>query len=107
MRESITPDEKISLFLRYLATGEPFRSLEFTISCRSISQIVIKEVNSIITEMQNTYLKTPNNENEWIEISEMLIIETKWRRKKFKSFFGSISAFLFLNFSPWGLHIIQ
>ena len=107
MRESITPEEKISSFLEYLATGESFRSLEFTVSCRSISQIVIKVVNSIRTEMQNTYLKTPNNENEWIEISEMLIIETKWRRKKFKSFFGSISAFLFLNFSPWGPDIIQ
>ena len=107
MRESITPEEKISSFLQYLTTGESFRSLEFTVSCRSISQIVIKVVNSIITEMQNTYLKTPNNENEWIEISEMLIIETKWRRKKSTSFFGSISAFLFLNFSPWGPHIIQ
>ena len=54
MRESITPDEKNSSFLRYLATAESFRSLEFTVSCRYISQMVIKVVNSIITAMQNT-----------------------------------------------------
>ena len=72
MRKSITPDEKVSLFLRYLATGESFRSLEFTyrVSRRSISRIVMEVANTIITEMQKTYLKTPSNENEWIEISE-------------------------------------
>ena len=74
MRKSITPDEKVSLFLWYLATGESFRSLEFTyrVSRRSISRIAMEKANAIITEMQKTYLKTPSNENEWIEISEKL-----------------------------------
>ena len=71
IRKSLTPDEKISLFLLHLATGESFRSLEFTcrISRRSISRIVMEVANAIITEMQKTHLKTPSNENEWIEIS--------------------------------------
>ena len=67
MRKSITPDEKVSLLIRYLATGESFRSLEFTyrVSRRSISRIVMEVANAIITENAKNVF-----ENEWIEISE-------------------------------------
>ena len=46
MRRSITPYEKVSLFLQYLARGESFRSLEFTcrVSRRSIMEIWIISV---------------------------------------------------------------
>ena len=89
MRKSITPDEKVSLFLRYLATGESFRSLEFTyrVSRRSISRIVMELANTIITEMQKTYLKTPSNENEWIEISEKF-----FQRWNFPNLIGAIDG---------------
>ena len=89
MRKSITPDEKVSLFLRYLATGESFRSLEFTyrVSRRSVSRIVMEVANTIITEMQKTYLKTPSNENEWIEISEKF-----FQRWNFPNLIGAIDG---------------
>ena len=72
MLKSVTSDEKVRLFLQYLATGESFRSSEFIyrVSRRSISEIVMGVANAIITEMQKTYLKTPSKESEWIEISE-------------------------------------
>ena len=43
MRESISPDEKMAVALRLLATGETFKSLEysFRISRTAISHIVI------------------------------------------------------------------
>ena len=89
MRKSITPDKKVSLFLRYLATGESFRSLEFIyrVRRRSISRIVMEVANAVITEMQKTYLKTPSNENEWIEISEKF-----FQRWNFPNLIGAIDG---------------
>ena len=60
MRKSITPDEKVSLFLRYLATGESFRSLEFIyrVRRRSISRIVMEVANAVITNAKNVFENT-------------------------------------------------
>lgn len=68
MRESIKPREQCCLFLRYVASGESFRSLEyqFRISRRSISRVA----QAIIDKLQQQYLKTPSTVNEWLEISE-------------------------------------
>ena len=54
MRESIKPAEQVCLFLRYVSTGETFRSLEyqFRISRRSIARIVERVAEAIIQEMQ-------------------------------------------------------
>ena len=62
MRKSIKPNEQYCLFLRYIASGESFRSLEyqFQISRRTISRVISTVAKSIIHEMQVAYLKTPN-----------------------------------------------
>ena len=62
LRESIKPAEQVCVFLRYVASGETFRSLEyqFRISRRSIARIVDRAAEAIIEEMQGEYLKTPN-----------------------------------------------
>lgn len=72
MRKCISPEELTCLALRYLATGETFRSLEFQfrISRKRISQAITEVSNAIINRLGRTYLKTPTSENEWIEISE-------------------------------------
>ena len=69
MRKSIKPDEQ---FLRYIASGESFRSLEhhFRISRRTISKVISTVAKTIIHEMQDAYLKTPNTAEEWLLISE-------------------------------------
>ena len=56
MRESIKPGEKCCLFLRYVASGETFRSLEyqFWVTGRSVARVA----EAIIEELENEYLKT-------------------------------------------------
>ena len=72
MRESIKPAEQVCVFLRYIASGETFRSLEyqFRISRRSIARIVDRVAEAIIEEMREEYLKTPKTASKWLEISE-------------------------------------
>ena len=71
-RESIKPAEPVCVFLRCVASGEAFRSLEyeFRISRRSIARIVDRFAEAIIEEMQEEYLKTPKKASKWLEISE-------------------------------------
>ena len=71
-RKSVKPDEQCCLFLRYIANGESFPSLEyqFRISMRTISRVISTVAKVIIHEMQNAYLKTPNTVEEWLLISE-------------------------------------
>ena len=72
MRESIKPAEQVCVFLRYVTSGETFRSLkyQFRISRRSIARIVDRVAKGIIEEMQEEYLKTPKTASKWLEISE-------------------------------------
>ena len=74
MRKSIKPDEQCWLFLRYIFSGELFRSLEyqFRISRRTISRVISTGGKAIIHEMQDAYLKTSNTVEEWLLISEKL-----------------------------------
>ena len=67
MRESIKLSEHCCLFLRCIAGGETFLSLEyqFRVSRRSIARRVGK-VAEAIEELQDEYLKTPNT--KWLEI---------------------------------------
>ena len=72
MRESIKPAEQCCIFLRYVASGESYRSLEyqFRVSRRSISRTIPTVANAIIDELLHQYLKTPNTVDEWLIISE-------------------------------------
>ena len=75
MRKSIKPNEQYCLFLRYIASGESFWSLEyqFQISRRTISRVISTVAKAIIHEMQDSYLKTPNTVEEWLLISEKIL----------------------------------
>ena len=72
MRECIKPEEMCCVTLRYLASGESFRSLEyqFRISKKAISYIVQEVSLAIIKTLGKEYLKTPNTTEEWINIAE-------------------------------------
>jgi hypothetical protein len=71
MRESIKPAEMCCLAIRYLATGESFRSLEyqFRISRHTISRIVIEVCQAIFEILGHKYLLVPNGREAWKKIS--------------------------------------
>ena len=62
------------MFLRYIASGESFRSLEyqFRISRQTISRVISMFAKAIIHKMEDAYLKTLNTVEEWFLISEKL-----------------------------------
>ena len=70
MRECITPEEMCCVALRYFASGESFRSLEyqFQISRKAISYIVEQVPAAIIKILGETYLKKPNTADESVKI---------------------------------------
>ena len=70
----ISPAERLTLTLRFLATGESFRSLsfQFRISKSAISHIVQEVCRAIIANLPCTYLKVPSKKIEWMKIAKQL-----------------------------------
>ena len=89
MRESIKPAEQCCIFLRYVASGESYRSLEyqFRVSRRSIYRIIPTVAKAIIDELQHQYLKTPNTVDEWLIISEKF-----YQRWNFPNMIGAVDG---------------
>ena len=63
MRESVKPNEHVAVTLRYLATGEELRSLEYEL---------LEYCQAIYNELGPKYLKCPDTTDEWRHISEKL-----------------------------------
>ena len=72
MRSALEPGLRLSITLRYLATGDSYMSLEysFRVANNTISKIVHETCEAIIDAMQEEYLKCPSTPDEWLEISE-------------------------------------
>ena len=70
MRTAISPQERLALTLRFLATGETFRSLEFffRISRKAISYIVVQVVTAIYDNLAGEFLALPPTLTEWEKI---------------------------------------
>nr|XP_036216170.1 protein ANTAGONIST OF LIKE HETEROCHROMATIN PROTEIN 1-like [Bactrocera oleae] len=70
MRDAISPDERLSVTLRYLATGESYESLKFQsyISTASLSNIIIKTYETLIKVLKDLIL-LPKREEEWKTIA--------------------------------------
>ena len=69
----IVPVKRRALRLRFLATGESFRSLhfQFRISRSAISYIVTEEVcQAIPKKLGPSYLKVPSSEQERLQIAK-------------------------------------
>ncbi|XP_067272827.1 uncharacterized protein si:dkey-121j17.6 isoform X2 [Pseudorasbora parva] len=78
MRRAISPRDRLSVTLRYLASGETFSSLssQYQIGASTISQIVMETCAALHQVMKNDFLKTPSTEAEWRTISDDF--ESKW-----------------------------
>lgn len=59
MRQAISAEERLAVTLRYLATGDNFRSLRyvFKMSDSTISEIVHETCIAIYTQLREEYLK--------------------------------------------------
>ena len=64
--------ERLVLTIRFLATGETFRSLHFQcrIGERAISYIIEEVTETIVRYLGKEHIKTPSNSEEWLKISE-------------------------------------
>ncbi|XP_023303070.2 protein ANTAGONIST OF LIKE HETEROCHROMATIN PROTEIN 1-like [Lucilia cuprina] len=71
MRKSISADERLVLTLRYLATGENFRSLQylFRIPASTISKIIPEVLDAIYIVLVDVYLETPKEADAWEAIA--------------------------------------
>ena len=67
----ITAAERLTLTIRYLATGESYRSLsfQFHISVSGISYIISDVCKAIVDHLGSMYLKVPSCQKEWLEIA--------------------------------------
>ena len=76
-----------ALTLRFLATGESFRSLHFIfrISRPAISYIVTEVCEAVPKKLGPSYLKVPSSEQERLQIAKHF--EEKW---KFPNCLGAI-----------------
>ena len=70
---------RLTVTIRFLATGETFRSLsfQFRISKGAISYIVRDVCDAINKNMSPLYLKVPSTMEEWLEISGKF--EERWQ----------------------------
>lgn len=59
LREAISPHERLTATLRYLATGRNYEDLKFTaaISAQSLGQIIPETCSAIYKVLRKNYLK--------------------------------------------------
>ncbi|KAK4291754.1 hypothetical protein Pmani_035441 [Petrolisthes manimaculis] len=71
LREAIPPEQRLSVTLRYLATGESRRSLgfQYRISHNLISKIIPEVSSAIFTSLKQNYLKLPTTKEEWFAVA--------------------------------------
>ena len=72
LRLAIPPGERLALILRYVTTGESYKSLhyQFRMGTSTISIIVPDVCKAIFTCLKDQYLKTPMSADEWKKISK-------------------------------------
>ncbi|XP_062607230.1 uncharacterized protein LOC134269020 [Saccostrea cucullata] len=71
MRDAISPAERLALTLRFLATGDSYRSLEYLyrIPVSTASTIIPETCIAIYNALKENYLKIPQTQQEWMAIA--------------------------------------
>ncbi|XP_055921572.1 putative nuclease HARBI1 [Eupeodes corollae] len=72
MRDPIDPRESLAMLLRFLATGESYRSLDFQtrLSHSFISKFIPRCCSAIYSSLKGRYLKFPRSFMEWEDVAE-------------------------------------
>ena len=77
-REPISSTERLSLCLRFLATGNGYRSMAFSRISDSTIGIIVRETCAAIYEiLKPIYLRVPNSREEWKKIAADFA--TRWQ----------------------------
>ena len=71
-RKAISPEERLAVTLRFLASGESQQSLSFSyrIGRSTLSNILRETCDAIYTCLSGTYLSPPTNKTDWQNISD-------------------------------------
>jgi len=96
MREAISPRDRLSITLRYLATGNTFRDLSYStrIAPNTISNIIRSTLVAISEVLETRVLTTPSTPEEWALVGHKF--ETLWN---FPHCIGSLDG-KHVNFRP-------
>ncbi|XP_046743430.1 uncharacterized protein LOC124409688 [Diprion similis] len=96
MCEAISPRDRLSVTLRFLATGNTFQDLSFStrIAPNTISSIVNATLEAIIQVLEDKVLTFPSTVEEWILVAHKF--ETLWN---FPHCIGSLDG-KHINFRP-------
>ncbi|KAK9738518.1 hypothetical protein QE152_g9795 [Popillia japonica] len=111
MRESISARSRLQVTLRYLATGESFRSLMYLsrIHESTISRFIPEVCEAIYRRLKHTYLKVPQNKVQYCDVQPDAIarnqlpqvfvqrgnrnsVDARQIRDEFKLFFNTTGA---------------
>ncbi|RVE41949.1 hypothetical protein evm_013389 [Chilo suppressalis] len=78
MRNAITPHERLTATLRFLATGRSYEDLKFStiISPQALSSIIPDTCEAIYKVLCPDFLKFPKTEQDWKHIAEKF--EKRW-----------------------------
>ena len=70
----IRPAERLVPAIRFLATGETYRSLslQFRVSERVISYIIDEVTKAIVQYTGKDYIKVPSTSEDWLTVSETI-----------------------------------
>ncbi|RVE51453.1 hypothetical protein evm_003854 [Chilo suppressalis] len=77
IRQPVSPQTRLAITLRYLATGDSYSSLSYTF--RVSKQLISKIIPDVCQELINSlagYVKVPSSEQEWKQISREF--EIRW-----------------------------
>lgn len=96
MREAISPRDRLSVTLRYLATGNTFQDLSYStrIAANTISKIVQTTLEAIIKVLEPRVMTFPSTQEEWELVAHKF--ETLWN---FPHCMGTLDG-KHINFRP-------
>ncbi|CAH1966479.1 unnamed protein product [Acanthoscelides obtectus] len=78
LRSSISSELRLAITLRFLATGDSYRSLEYLtrVSASTISLLVPHVCQAVYSHLQPEYMKVPCTEDDWKKIADEF--RNKW-----------------------------